>query len=408
MSTNYSSRIRLNIETYLAGANQPTHPSVIAFDQPWNGYKYWMAYTPFPQAVCEEENPSIAVSNDLLYWDTPKGLLNPIAFNEETGYADVKDPHILYRDDLDRIEVWYLGRLHPNLGGDGKTLLILRKVSYNGIEWSNFEVICESPYLSPSVIWEEGKYKLWGIGYSSAGTKGTLAYMESTDGKEWSEKTLCTIDGQDNGWAVWHGSVSKVKDQYFFAYMDDDYCSKSLYFACSSDGVNFEKCKETIELTKEWFSFYRPFLLYAEDQLHCIYGLIDREQNRYLGYSRGKELSCMKPLDDSDVKAMKPMTDSVPDTSSVRFYLKVLFRELNRLTRIELFILIIPFGLFLLFCNTALARICVLLLSVIISAVYLFRFSARKPYEKVFCCLCGIWQGILVFSVTELILNLLK
>lgn len=42
--------IRLNIETYLAGKNQPTHPSVVTFKNAWNGYKYWMAYSPFPYA----------------------------------------------------------------------------------------------------------------------------------------------------------------------------------------------------------------------------------------------------------------------------------------------------------------------------------------------------------------------
>lgn len=58
-------KVRLNIETYLAGKDQPTHPSVISFDNTWNGYKYWMTYTPYQEGNGEEENPSIAVSNDL-------------------------------------------------------------------------------------------------------------------------------------------------------------------------------------------------------------------------------------------------------------------------------------------------------------------------------------------------------
>ena len=35
------------IPTY-DGTNQPTHPSVVKFEQPWNGYLYWMAMTPYP------------------------------------------------------------------------------------------------------------------------------------------------------------------------------------------------------------------------------------------------------------------------------------------------------------------------------------------------------------------------
>lgn len=58
---------------------------MIAFPEPWNGYRYWMAYTPYPYANGSEENPSICASNDMLYWETPEGLANPIATNEETG-----------------------------------------------------------------------------------------------------------------------------------------------------------------------------------------------------------------------------------------------------------------------------------------------------------------------------------
>jgi len=140
-------KVRLNIETYLVGRDQPTHPSIISFDSPWNGYKYWMTYTPYPEGNGEEENPSIAVSNDLYKWETPIGMVNPIASNEETGCDELKDGHILYRDDLERIEVWYLGRVSQKLGGDGKSLTLFRKYSYDGIEWSDYEIMDTVSYL---------------------------------------------------------------------------------------------------------------------------------------------------------------------------------------------------------------------------------------------------------------------
>ena len=37
----------LNISTP-DGSKQPYHPSVLYFEGGWCGYKYWMAYTPFP------------------------------------------------------------------------------------------------------------------------------------------------------------------------------------------------------------------------------------------------------------------------------------------------------------------------------------------------------------------------
>lgn len=107
----------LNIETYIDGENQPTHPSVIDMKQTWNGYRYWMTYSPYPNADGAEENPCVCVSNDMLHWVTPSGLYNPIAFNEETACDELKNPHIVYNGDLDRMEIWYLGRVDSTISG---------------------------------------------------------------------------------------------------------------------------------------------------------------------------------------------------------------------------------------------------------------------------------------------------
>ena len=32
------------------GDDQAFHPKVLNFEKPWNGYRYWMAYTPYPGA----------------------------------------------------------------------------------------------------------------------------------------------------------------------------------------------------------------------------------------------------------------------------------------------------------------------------------------------------------------------
>ena len=53
--------------------------------------------------------------NDMYYWSVPDGLYNPIAFNEETACDELKDPHIVYNDDLDRLEFGISGELIPPL-----------------------------------------------------------------------------------------------------------------------------------------------------------------------------------------------------------------------------------------------------------------------------------------------------
>ena len=234
--------VRLNVETYLAGMNQPTHPSVYRFDEPWNGYQYWMAYSPYPEANGEEENPCIAVSNDLLYWETPDMLSNPIADNEETGCNELKDPHLVYREDEDRLEVWYLGRLSQKLGGDGSSLLLMRKYSTDGVSWSDYEIMSDTQYLSPSIIWNGNEYQMWSIGYDLYDTTGTICYQVSKDGHNWSDPKLCSVGMKNTDIDIWHGSVTFYNDVYYLSYIDNT--DKQEVYCCTSlNGSEFCQAK---------------------------------------------------------------------------------------------------------------------------------------------------------------------
>ena len=78
----------LNIETYIDGQNQPTHPAVIDMKREWNGYRYWMSYSPYPNADGAEENPCIGVSNDMIHWPPPEGtkkFTTPAARKDSMG-----------------------------------------------------------------------------------------------------------------------------------------------------------------------------------------------------------------------------------------------------------------------------------------------------------------------------------
>ena len=65
------------IPTY-DGSNQSTHPSVLQFDTPWNGYRFWMAMTPYPFNYDGLEDPSVLASNDTKTWVVPDGLTQPL------------------------------------------------------------------------------------------------------------------------------------------------------------------------------------------------------------------------------------------------------------------------------------------------------------------------------------------
>ena len=55
-----------------------------------------MAYTTYPYGIGSEENPCLAASNDLIHWEKPEGLINPIACCEEVECDELKDTHLLY------------------------------------------------------------------------------------------------------------------------------------------------------------------------------------------------------------------------------------------------------------------------------------------------------------------------
>ena len=57
-----------------------------SFDTPWNGYRFWMAMTPYPYNNDGLEDPSILVSNDAQTWIVPEGLTNPLTPAPKPGH----------------------------------------------------------------------------------------------------------------------------------------------------------------------------------------------------------------------------------------------------------------------------------------------------------------------------------
>ena len=99
----------LSIKTF-EGSNSPYHPSVLYFEEGWNGYKYWMSETPYsPKSKPyrdRNECPSIHVSNDGIVWTEIN--LNPIdnlAGKQVEELEYFSDPHLVFAND--RLECWY-------------------------------------------------------------------------------------------------------------------------------------------------------------------------------------------------------------------------------------------------------------------------------------------------------------
>lgn len=402
---------RLNIETYLAGKDQPTHPSIVSFDDKWNGHKYWMTYTPYPEANGEEENPCIAVSNDLYKWETPVGMVNPIADNEETGCAELKDSHILYRDDLNRIEVWYLGRISKNIGGDDTSLTLLRKYSYDGITWSNYEIMDYVSYLSPTVFWDGEKYKMWSIGFDTYETTGTFVYQESLDGTSWTKPQLCSIGRQNKQLELWHGSVfyDETSSKYLFVYIPTSADSQSIELCTSEDGINFSESISVVnnDDSSPWNRFYRPTIMVEDNIYHLLYGVITEDNKWYISYSKGEDINNLVGITEEDASKMVSLNSTVSDTKNITYKIKQIYYSVRTAIRFETSGFVVLLILLKLLFNKKKhdePKVIMVLTSFILCFLYTFVLLKDTSLYGILGILCAsIIEGMCIYSISDVV-----
>jgi hypothetical protein len=105
---NYNSKYKLNIYSSY-GDDESYHPKVLTFDEEWNGYKYWMSFTPYPSGDDRKENPHIVASNDLVNWE--KVIKPDRALDEPSGNIPLvvynSDAHIVYNEDMNQMEMYW-------------------------------------------------------------------------------------------------------------------------------------------------------------------------------------------------------------------------------------------------------------------------------------------------------------
>lgn len=318
--------IALDIQTYHAGLHQPTHPNVISFEVPWHGYHYYMAYTPYPYGNGFEENPCIAASNDLIHWEKPSGLINPIATSEELVCDELKDSHLLYRKDLDRLELWYLGRIDGTLAEDAP-LHCFRKVSNDGCNWSDYEVVYsfeKFKLVSPSVIYA-GEYLFWGICHVKENTG--LYFMRSEDGVHWSNLEKCDVPDAVLT-DMWHGTVSFVEKQYHFVWVGNSGANRDrIYYANSDDGYRFTVPTVIVNNDVGWEFLYRPCLLRNQNRWYCYYGVIRSDGKWMISMSHGETLDKLRGISHEDLGELSQPLDALI-VANHRLRLKQCFRKI--------------------------------------------------------------------------------
>lgn len=163
----YNSPESLTIPTY-DGSGETVHPSVIDFGTPWNGWRYWMAMTPFPGSDDRYEDPSIVVSQNGYYWQVPDGLTNPLyPAPPEPGFNS--DTHLIHDPVTDELVLTF----RTTLDNSHHDFYVVR--SSDGVTWPAERPTAlvippgdETQLVSPSMVrLGATDWRIWALGRSS-------------------------------------------------------------------------------------------------------------------------------------------------------------------------------------------------------------------------------------------------
>ncbi|MGE6370652.1 hypothetical protein ACQKDB_16110 [Planococcus kocurii] len=284
------------------GNYQNIHPKVLYFENSLHGWKYWMAYTPYPNGSTIMENPAIAVSNNGIDWTVPDGFENKV-LDEWNGISGAynNDTHLIYRADLNRLEVWW--RYTNPATSEVK---LYRRTSVNGVSWNTRETMftgssSANDHLSPALIYEEGKYKMLSVNNIGGGVR-TLNYSESVDGLSWGSRITANIENL-NGLTPWHVDFIKVDNQYELALqawdIGEDNNHSSLYYLTTLDLINFSEpvkiiAPSTLPKTFDDQGIYRSSLLKINDMYYVFYSGVDQRGKRAMSISYGKNIRALQ------------------------------------------------------------------------------------------------------------------
>jgi hypothetical protein len=275
--------------TDFSGYNQPYHPSVLFFSAGWNGYKYWMAQTPFPIGGTPYrdrwECPIIYRSQDGIRWENVVDPLDDLTPAEIANLDYFSDPHLVMNNGT--LECWY----RITRGNDSHTY-ILKKKSTDGVNWSERETMIDcwiyGMVRSHAIIIEDGKYKMW---YTGQGLPNDVGYAESLDnGTTWGTRKLVVVDRK-----IWHLDAVKLDGKYYLLGYIEAALGNSLELYESVDGINFTYVKQILQKDKGFYvsGLYRSCIVKTDKDLR-IYFSANTSTKTSIGVMAGTTFSDLK------------------------------------------------------------------------------------------------------------------
>lgn len=248
-------------------SGQTVHPDVVHFKDGWNGYKYWMATTPYPGGNDQLENPSILASNDGLSWDVPAGVTNPLVSVPPCDHNS--DPDMLYNDATGELWLYYLDTRrashcagHQSQPYYNHNYVKLIKSS-DGIHWSqpitvvDWDLDSTPLYVSPSIVKVGSAFYFWAVN----ATNFTIRTAQSSDGLTFGNSQAVSI-----GHSVWHLDVEYIpsKNEYWMLYNYPSTPNGIIRFARSTNRTSWTTYPNpALSYTSGWDSnLYRSSFTY--------------------------------------------------------------------------------------------------------------------------------------------------
>lgn len=289
----------INNLTFIKDIHTPNfaycHPDVQYFPNGFDGYKYWMVFTPYFGVIGNVheseryENPTIVVSNDGINWDSPTGIVGPLqktpSINESFPEKKGAGKHAFWSDvdwifEKGKFSLYYRGsfikaaalkgRGAKNQNNSRKLVnnaqrTIVRQTSTDGINWTPLEAVYTSnpPYspknnhiISPSIVYNGQEYLSFEVENNiSPNFPGNdpsyIIQRTSKNGLDFSNfqqsKVVNFINKPwvkvNSEYAPWHIQASYIDGYYFLCIAAGEvrkYTSDTLYLAFSKDGLNFK------------------------------------------------------------------------------------------------------------------------------------------------------------------------
>lgn len=232
----------------VAGVNAPIHPKVLDTVSGWNGYRYWMAFTPYPSNNDDSaENPSVVASHDGDTWVAPAtNPIEPAPSGVQNGVKYNSDTHLLLISGV----MYLVWRLYDNSNNQWIERLLYR-TSANGTTWSasapvNLQTTNasgqKSLLLSPAIEYFNGQFYCWTCRRDTSPVSCELRTAPAINGP-WSAPQACSLALADTLREPWHLDVVRIPNGWAMLISDrrrsDGAVGRLLLAYANSAGINW-------------------------------------------------------------------------------------------------------------------------------------------------------------------------